>query len=472
MLIERSLFPTEDEPARPAGVRAGRDEMNLAEFPLALLADRAPKGQKTLHYASPHGTLTITGSDAYGLPTAADTDVLVGLIQLTRLRNNFTEPKVNFTRYELLKVLGWPDESKYYRRVDESLNRWVGVTLHYNNTWWDNRTKRYLSAKLHIIESVIIDDERTGRVRRGGLPFSSFTWNTTFIQSCQADNLKRLDLDRYFAFRSAISKRVYRFLDKRFYLRADWEFDLKEFAFEHVGLSRNYAGNAGKIKEKLQPALEELEAIDFLEPLPRDERYRKNGREWIIRLGRCGASALPAPPAPEPPAGARPESARLLTARGVTEAAALDLARSFPADAIAAKVEVFDWLAERKDSRIRINAAGYLVDSIRKDYAPPRGFESAADRQARLDSARAAERDAAQSRHQKLDKEARLLAELEAIEDYWRSLNAREQDQFDAAALAEADPESWESVRHNPALARMYRRSLRHDLIRKRLNLA
>lgn len=468
MLIERTLFPVADESARPANLQAGRDEMNLAEFPLALLADRAPKGQKTLHYTSPHGTLTITGSDAYGLPTAADTDVLVGLIQLTRLRNNFTEPKVNFTRYELLKVLGWPDESKYYKRVDESLNRWVGVTLHYNNTWWDNKTKRYLSAKLHIIESVIIDDERTGRVRRGGLPFSSFTWNTTFIQSCQADNLKRLDLDRYFAFRSAISKRVYRFLDKRFYLRSDWEFDLKEFAFEHVGLSRNYASNAGKIKEKLQPALDELEGIDFLEPLPRDERYRKNGREWIIRLCRHGASA---PPTPELPTGERSAIAAELAARGVTEATAADLARHFPADAIAAKVEVFDWLTERKDLRIRINAAGYLVDSIRKDYAPPKGFESRADRDRRLEAERAAARGAAKSRHQKLDEEARLLAELEAIEEYWRALSPEEQRQLDADALEEGDPESWESCRHNPALARMYRRSLRHDLIRKRLRL-
>lgn len=470
MLIERTLFPVEEESARPPNLRAGRDEMNLAEFPLALLADRAPKGQKTLHYASPHGTLTITGSDAYGLPTAGDTDVLVGLIQLTRLRNNFTEPKVNFTRYELLKVLGWPDESKYYKRVDESLNRWVGVTLHYNNTWWDNKTKRYLSAKLHIIESVIIDDERTGRVRRGGLPFSSFTWNTTFIQSCQADNLKRLDLDRYFAFRSAISKRVYRFLDKRFYLRSDWEFDLKEFAFEHVGLSRNYASNAGKIKEKLQPALDELEGIDFLEPLPRDERYRKNGREWVIRLCRHGASSPP--PAPEFPAGERPAAVAELVARGVTEATAADLSRHFPAEAIAAKVEVFDWLTERKDARIRINAAGYLVDSIRKDYAPPKGFESRADRDRRLETEQAAARSAAKSRHQKLDEEARLLAELEAIEEYWRALGAEEQSELDTAALEDADPESWESCRHNPALARMYRRSLRHDLIRKRLKLS
>ena len=67
--------------------------MNLAEYPLALLADRVPKGQKTLQYANPQGTVTITGSDAYGLPTAADADVLIGMIQLTRIRNDFTEPE-------------------------------------------------------------------------------------------------------------------------------------------------------------------------------------------------------------------------------------------------------------------------------------------------------------------------------------------------------------------------------------------
>jgi hypothetical protein len=36
---------TEDLP-QPVSLM-GRDEMNLAEFPIALLADRAPKGQKT-----------------------------------------------------------------------------------------------------------------------------------------------------------------------------------------------------------------------------------------------------------------------------------------------------------------------------------------------------------------------------------------------------------------------------------------
>ena len=47
------------------GRRIGRDEMNLAEFPITLLTDRAPKGVKTLAFEGRHGKLTVTGSDAY-----------------------------------------------------------------------------------------------------------------------------------------------------------------------------------------------------------------------------------------------------------------------------------------------------------------------------------------------------------------------------------------------------------------------
>ncbi len=88
--------------------RVGRDEMNLCEFPIATLADRVPEGCKTMVFEDRHGRLTVSGSDAYGLPAAPDSDVIVGLIQLTKLRNDFTNPTVTFTRYELLRLLGWP----------------------------------------------------------------------------------------------------------------------------------------------------------------------------------------------------------------------------------------------------------------------------------------------------------------------------------------------------------------------------
>ena len=100
----------------------------------------------------PARALTVIGSDAYGLPTAPDSDVIVGLIQLTKLRNDFTDPTVEFTRYELLKLLGWADKGQYYRRLSESLHRWVGVTLQYDGCWWDNQRKRRVSASFHILD--------------------------------------------------------------------------------------------------------------------------------------------------------------------------------------------------------------------------------------------------------------------------------------------------------------------------------
>src|SRR6516225_2324322 len=197
----------------------GRDEMNLAEFPITVLADRAPKGAKTLIFRASHGQLTITGSDAFGLPTALDADVIVALIQLTKLKTNFQNPKVHFTRYELLRLLGWNNEGRSYRRLDESLQRWVGVTLHYDNCWWDNRAKRYGDATLHILESAIILEGKAKSDEEGGqqlLPLSSFTWNRVFLNSCQADNLKLLDVSLYFSLEHSAAKRLYRFLDKRF----------------------------------------------------------------------------------------------------------------------------------------------------------------------------------------------------------------------------------------------------------------
>src|SRR5438067_12415426 len=97
----------ETDQAEASAEIIGRDEMNLAEFPITLLTDRSPRDQKTLCYEDAHGKLLITGSDAYGLPTAADADVIVALMQITKIKNNFTDATVNFSRYELLKILNW-----------------------------------------------------------------------------------------------------------------------------------------------------------------------------------------------------------------------------------------------------------------------------------------------------------------------------------------------------------------------------
>ena len=135
----------------------GKDELNLVEFPLCALTHRLRPDQKTLQFEDQvwdeqRGTmrtrqLTITGSDAYGLPTALDDEVLVGLIQLSK-RQGFAERKVPFTRYQLIQLLGWRDETKSYERLAASLHRWTGVTLSYRNAWWNKRRGGWRPVKV------------------------------------------------------------------------------------------------------------------------------------------------------------------------------------------------------------------------------------------------------------------------------------------------------------------------------------
>ena len=40
----------------------GRDEMNLAEFPITLLADRVPDGLKTIEFQGGAGKLVVSGA--------------------------------------------------------------------------------------------------------------------------------------------------------------------------------------------------------------------------------------------------------------------------------------------------------------------------------------------------------------------------------------------------------------------------
>ncbi len=209
---------------------------------------------------------------------------------------------------------------------------------------------------------------------------------------------------------------MYRFLDKHFHHRRRLEYDLRPFACEHVGLSRGY--DAGKIKEKLRPALEELEALGFLEPLSPQERYVRLCRgSWrVIFVHRA-------------PATARPTRAvlhtleRELVRRGVTPATATELVAAHPAERLRVKLEVFDWLVANGSGLVSRNPAGYLVQSIRDDYAPPKGFQAAADRIQRrqAEEDRRTRREEAQRRRE-AEAEARREAEAYPVARYYMTV--------------------------------------------------
>lgn len=286
--------------------RYSRDEMNLAEFPLTLLTTRVDQKIKTLEFRdsikSKNGELInrewiITGADKFGLPTASDDEVLLGLLKLT-VDQGFSGRKIYFTRYELMKALRWTTEGRNYKRLQRALDRLSGVRIKATNAFYDNTTKSHSTVNFGIIDSYEINDARDNS-RLAQLSGSSvdqymdadsnkpedrseteiytatdytpsnysapsfFVWSEVLFNSFQVGYIKKLDLGFYLELTSAVSKRLYRYLDKHFWYRATLRIKVFALCHEKLGISRNYR-YLSALMQQLDPALNELMERKFL----------------------------------------------------------------------------------------------------------------------------------------------------------------------------------------------------------------
>jgi len=460
--------PRIEDDSMPLRNCEARDEMNLAEFPLCALSHRLKPEVKTLRFEDRTWDkgrndwitrqLTITGSDAHGLPTEKDDEVLLGLIQLTRLRG-FADRKVFFTRHELIRMLGWRDDSKSYARVEASLNRWTGVTLYYNNAWWNKERQCWLKESFHILDNVWLCHRGEPAPDVGlsatGVPMSAFVWNEVLFRSFTQGNLKSIDFDFYKSLQSAVAKRLYRFLDKRFWHCTRREFDLRELCCEHVGLSRGY--DTANLKRKLSRGIHELEDRGFIRTS--DARFRKLRRgQWEVVFERAtGLSHRRL----EESTNADPLADALME-RGVSANVARQTVERFPAERIERHLAVFDWLVSRKDSKVSRSPAGFLVRSIEEDYSPPKMFSPAV-----LPSVEKPTSSAPANK-------PHLTIEIESTDDhriqsFWDSLSDVERREAEAQAVSEARELERSLIERGGAFAATARKNILDAYARKRL---
>lgn len=411
----------------------GTDELNICEFPLTSTGRGNSQHENTLVFEDDifdegsqqpvHRKLMVSASETFGLPTPADSDVLLVLMHLTNLRNGFTDRTIHFTRYELVKCLGWDQSGKSYRRIEEALQRWVNITLNYNRAWWDRDGRKWQNKSFHILEAI----DLRGRGDSSDDGASSFTWNQVIFGSFQANNVKRLDLDTYFRLKSPAARQAYRFLDKRFYRSRVLEMQLRTFACEHVGLSRSY--DNGQLKRKLQPAIEELEAIRFLKPLPPSERYLKRQRgDWLIRLIREGEVSEESVQIEIQETNSLEKK---LTAIGINANAAKDLVANYSEECIREKLALLNWLNAQGGDRVPKNPAGYLTAAIRGDYRPPSGFKATAP-VVRREIPKRAKTSAAPKSNPRQER-------IENARQHFQALSENEQQALEVAAVKNGD---------------------------------
>ena len=199
--------------------RQGKDEMNLAVLPIARLGrnDRRTR----IEY---RGTFKEHGKEqeemvwivegAAGLPTEFAERVMVALLYIGA-EENFTNRKMTFTVYRVLKILGLTISNRNYRMVEKSLKQLAGVLITSDKAWVERteegKQKRVTTSHgFHVIDEYYLhyneDDEDEKE--------SFILWGSRVWKSIQAGYLKMLDVNFYFSIDNPVARRLYRFLDK------------------------------------------------------------------------------------------------------------------------------------------------------------------------------------------------------------------------------------------------------------------
>lgn len=422
--------------------RIGRDEMNLAEFPFALLSDRAPEGVNTIQFEDTvegkDGLLvkrswTVTGGEKFGLPLAADEQVYVVLMEVTK-EHGFDQRTIPITRYDLIKRLGWPNKGESYRRLREALDRLLGVTITARRAFWDKAKQRYVDVGFHIIDDYALYDEAPGRKRhdqQDPLPLSFISWSQVIFRSFQAGNIKQLDTAFYFSLRSSLSRRLYRYLDKKRYDgKGKYRIGIRKLAFEKLGMSRNYYPS--QIKQELKRAHQELIQNGFLQAV--EYEPGGNGGEELVVYHFTQRKFLVAPPPQEP--DTIQELCDQLVEQGVTPAVARQMVRDF-GDEVRIQLQYLPYRGAQ-------DPAAVLVEAIKGRWEPPASYLKAR-----------AEEQRRQQEQQRQTLQAKLKAQEEARLELLRAttqtlldrLSEPERSRLIAAATARINDKS-------PAVAR------------------
>jgi hypothetical protein len=429
--------------------REGRDEMNLADFPISVLQRQQPadkEGRKldrlefeasrydpaTRRRVDQRVTLTTTARD--GLPTPADEHVILALLYIAKHANNFATAEVRFAPGQLFEIMGWSPNGRSYDRLRDVLRRLKALTIRYENAWWDAAGRGYEEeVATGVISAYRIARQTSGPRKPGAVPKSWVTWTQQFHASLLAGNLKRLDLELFFKLGTPTAQRMYRFLDKRFYNSPRVSLDLVEFACGHVGLSPT--NNVALLKRRLLPAIRELEEVGFLAPAEASERFQKvKAGVWRVQFESSSVKESEAveTKAVEPALPEQPSS----PARGVVE----EFYRLWESPLVAGpggkdlrQAEAL--LAEHGEGRVR-ELLPLLVRVTRKNWPACRSFSGAVQKYLpaalqlhEQERRRAAGRARARSRRarEQAEEGARQAGEVQ-LQEAWEALSAAKQE--------------------------------------------
>jgi len=427
------------------------------EFPLAVISKHAEPGSHSMTFEDEitdkstgervTRRITIT-SGKFGLPIAGDMDVLLALMILTSERNKFHEPTLEFSLSEVLRILRWPDDGRRLKLLKNSLARWLGVTVYFENA--RRVDGRWISLKgFHLLENVELTntrDEWDPEVDQ------YLRWNSKVLDAVKA-GFVTMDRDFYFSLKSATAKRLYRFLSKRFEQGAHWQpFNLAHFAVNKVGMRDGQP--VSEYKRTMWSAMRELMDKGFLQAEQRGEVFVGRGKHTTVqfkpaRRGRTlkndsvGPSRMVAESATSRIASESnwEKWAFDLKARGVDPSRFLR-SKEHKGYNFDLAIEYFDYCRETDSPQGSQNPQGFLAKFISEKWTPPSSYITKAEREEEAQKKKAHKRRRQIEEQRKLEKEAEAEARFQEQDDrareYLDSLGELEREKLELAAVENA----------------------------------
>jgi hypothetical protein len=143
-------------------------------------------------------------------------DMLFLLYILMRSQQQNYAARLEFSRYEILKGCGCPINPQYLRRLEDSLKRWLNVSIEFTGSFFDG--VQYTSTGFHILENYQIREvDRKLEI----------SLSPSFLrQTKQSSFFKYLNFSYYKVLRRPVSRRLFELLTKTFKTQPQWKIPL------------------------------------------------------------------------------------------------------------------------------------------------------------------------------------------------------------------------------------------------------
>jgi hypothetical protein len=262
--------------------RTAKYEMNLAEFPIAVLSKRIPSNKKTIEYSDwivgkngerKQRDWVVTAAAKWALPTGSALRTLFELMQVWKENNLESKTIPIGSRYNLLKRMGARDSKRDYKRIEKDLNSLVGITIQAKNAFWDKEAQAYISKTFHLFEELSLYDReikaQEGMIQQS-LPFAYIKASDIFHEAVKNGNILTIDSEFFRRLTAPTEQRLALYLTKMLKRQLFHKRDIFKLA-EQLPVYSKYPSD---IKKTLNKALKGL--IDKKFPLLEKYYYEKS----------------------------------------------------------------------------------------------------------------------------------------------------------------------------------------------------